>query len=228
MRRLTRRRASLAAGLMAGTAAGPLGLALSGALALAGAGAAAAQDAPAPSQTLTARISERFTADSNYRLDDPSPGTSYYADTRLVLGFEKNTATQTFGLGLDTGLRAIYPLPRGQLTGRIFQNYTGTDTGGQEAQVSGVSVGLRHEINEVSSFALNFGYAIQVDVDDTTGQPSDPDIHRTNVTAIYSHDLTGTVSADIGYRYRHREEDPQSADSHAVFVEIGKAFTTLP
>ena len=48
------------------------------------------------------------TADSNYHLDDPSPGTSYYADTRLVLGFERNTGTQTFALGLDTGLRALW------------------------------------------------------------------------------------------------------------------------
>ena len=46
------------------------------------------------------------------------------------------------------------------------------------------------------------------------------------MTAIYSHDLTNTVSADIGYRYRHREESPQSADSHAVFFEIGKSFSS--
>jgi hypothetical protein len=457
-----RRRASLAAGLMAGTAftgvswgAWPAALpgALLGALVLAGAGAAAAQDAPV-GQTLTARISERLTADSNYRLDDPSPGTSTYADTRLLLGYEKNTDTQTFGLGLDTGLRAlweadqdfeftvasptgananfsnewanglfdaalnyrqrqidssddfadndnldqlpgnareyrydanvgvlwgtstpstyelrflgthfdysndntnkvprttlegqgtwtlqltpvlasqafvdylhyqadndantelanvdvtaglvyqpdetlqvsgglgyserkrwdddilgereltqdnngpvvragfayqvpdsltflgdlryttaapdpqlsgslraIYPLPRGQLTGRIFQDYTGTDSGGQEAQVSGVSVGLLHDINEVSSLSFNIAYAVQVDVDDVAGEPTDPDIHRTNFTAIYSYDLTDTISADLGYRYRYRQEDPQTANSHAVFVEIGKAFTTQP
>ena len=89
-----RRRASLVAVLLAGTATAVIGVAAFG------------QDAPG--QIFTARVSERFTADSNYRLDDPSPGTSYYADTRLVLGFERNTSTQTFGLGLDTGLRALW------------------------------------------------------------------------------------------------------------------------
>ena len=46
------------------------------------------------------------------------------------------------------------------------------------------------------------------------------------MTASYSHDLTDSVSADIGYRFRHREEDPQDATSHAVFLEIGKTFET--
>ena len=440
-----RRRASLAAILLAGSATGFAGVAAFG------------QDAgpnAAPGQLFTARVSERVTADSNYRLDDPSPGTSYYADTRLVLGFERNTGTQSFGLGLDTGLRAlweadqnfeftvasptganldysnawadglfdaaldyrqrqvdstiddlqqgenldqlqgdtremfynanigvvwgtstpssyelrflgnhydysdentnkvprttlegqgtwnlqlnpvlagqlfadylhyqadndentelanadltaglvyqpdenfqvsgglgysqrkrwdtdpltddrdltqdnsgpvvrgafsytvpdnitfsgdlryttaapdpqfsgnlraVYVLPRGQLSGRIFQNYAGTDSGGQEARVNGIAVGFLHNINDVSAFSLNVAYATQVDVDDTVLNPAGPDIFRTNVTAIYSHDLTGTVSADIGYRYRHREEDPQSADSHAVFFEIGKSFSS--
>ena len=44
----------------------------------------------------------------NYGLDDPSPGTSYYADTRLLLGLLNETPTQTFALGLDTGLRALW------------------------------------------------------------------------------------------------------------------------
>jgi hypothetical protein len=443
-----RRRLSLATVLLAGTATAAIGVAAFGQDAAQNAG----QDVSAPGQLFTARVSERFTADSNYRLDDPSPGTSYYADTRLVLGFDRNTGTQTFGLGLDTGLRAlweaqqnfqftvasptganlnftnawadglfdaavnyrqrqvdstiedlqpgqnldqlqgntremfynanigvtwgtsspssyelrflgnhydysdsntnkvprttlegqgtwnlqlnpvlasqvfldylhydadnttstelanadltaglvyqpdenfqvsgglgysqrkrwdtvadnrdltqdnqgpvvrgafsyrvpdnitfsgdlryttaapdpqlsgnlraVYVLPRGQLSGRIFQNYAGTDTGGQEARVNGIAVGFLHNINDFSSFSLNAAYATQVDVDDTVLNPAGPDIFRTNVTAIYSHDLTDTVSADIGYRYRHREEDPQSADSHAVFFEIGKSFSS--
>ena len=44
----------------------------------------------------------------NYDLDDPSPGTSYYGDTRFALGYLNETPTQSFALGLDTGLRALW------------------------------------------------------------------------------------------------------------------------
>ncbi len=57
---------------------------------------------------LSAAITQSVTADSNYGLDDPNPGTSYYADTRLLLGLVNETPTQTFALGLDTGLRALW------------------------------------------------------------------------------------------------------------------------
>ena len=36
---------------------------------------------------LSATISQRFEVNDNYNLDDPSPGTSYFTDTRLNLGF---------------------------------------------------------------------------------------------------------------------------------------------
>ena len=69
---------------------------------------AAAQDATAPISTLTTTISQSAVADSNYRLDDPSPGTSYYGDTRVGLDYLKSTPEQTFGLGINTGLRALW------------------------------------------------------------------------------------------------------------------------
>ena len=84
---------SLAALLLAGTA---------------GSAAFAQDQTPDQGQLFTAIISEQLTADSNYQLDDPSPGTSYYADTRLVLGYANNTPTQTFALGFNTGLRALW------------------------------------------------------------------------------------------------------------------------
>mgnify|MGYP002136660744 CR=1 FL=1 len=58
--------------------------------------------------TITATVSERFEANDNYDLDDPSPGTSYFADTRLTLGFLNQTPTQNFELGFSTGLRALW------------------------------------------------------------------------------------------------------------------------
>ena len=47
-------------------------------------------------------------------------------------------------------------------------------------------------------------------------------------TATYSYDITEVVSADIGYRFRSREQDPEDAQSNAVFFQIGRTFETLP
>jgi hypothetical protein len=129
---------------------------------------------------------------------------------------------------LSGALRAVYALPSGRLTGRVFQNYTGTDTGGQEAKVTGIGVGWLHNINAVSSFGLDFAWALQVDVDDTLNVPAEPDIHRTNVTATYSHAITNAVSGLVGYRFRQLDEEPDHATSHAVFIEVARTFETYP
>ncbi len=60
-----------------------------------------------PGATLTARISQSIEADSNYNLDDPSPGTSYYGDTRAALDYLRESPDQTFGLGVDVGVRPL-------------------------------------------------------------------------------------------------------------------------
>ena len=78
------------------------------ALLLAGTAASTAFGQDAGGGLITATISERLEADSNYRLDDPSPGTSYFADTRLSFGYLNETPTQTFGLGLSTAARALW------------------------------------------------------------------------------------------------------------------------
>ena len=65
-------------------------------------------DADIEGKILSATLSQRFEVNDNYDLDDPSPGTSYFTDTRLGLGFLNATDTQTFRLGLDTGLRALW------------------------------------------------------------------------------------------------------------------------
>ena len=54
----------------------------------------------------------------------------------------------------------------------------------------------------------------------------DPDIDRTDLTASYIHDLTETVSAEIGYGFRSRVEDSEDATSNRVFLVIGKTFET--
>jgi hypothetical protein len=125
-------------------------------------------------------------------------------------------------------LVGTYRLPRGNLRGRIFQNYTATNSGGNQARVTGASLGIVRDLNTVSRLGLDFAVAHQEDVDDVAGDPQEPDINRVNVTATYSYDITEVVSADIGYRYRSRDKDPQSAQSNAVFFQIGRTFETLP
>ena len=118
-------------------------------------------------------------------------------------------------------VRGFYNLPRGRITGRVFQRYGGGQ-GGSDSRVTGAGIGLTHEITTVSSLAFDASYATQVDEDD----PDEPDIDRTELTASYIHSLTETVSAQIGYGFQHRVEDPEDATSNSVFLIIGKTFET--
>lgn len=125
-------------------------------------------------------------------------------------------------------VRASYVLPRGRINGRLFQNYTGTSGGGNEARVVGAALELVRDINQLSRFGLDFSYALQIDVEDGTGDDADdPDINRMTVTATYSRDLTAYVSADVGYSYSARDEDPNNASSNSVFFQIARSFDTL-
>jgi hypothetical protein len=119
-------------------------------------------------------------------------------------------------------LRGNYALPRGRLDGRVFNRYTGTTNTGDESRISGVGLGYEHDINNVSSFGLNVSLAYQENLEDD----DDPDITRTTFTANYSYDLTPAVAAEVGYRFRSREEDPTDANSHRVYLVIGRTFST--
>jgi hypothetical protein len=154
-------------------------------------------------------------------------GFSYTTEDLTYLG-NANYTTAAPDPQLSGTIRAVYALPRGRLSGRVFQNYTGTDTGGDEARVTGIGVGWLHNINEVSTFGVDVAWALQVDVDNTLANPAEPDIHRTNVTATYSHAITDAVSGLVGYRFRQLDEEPDHATSHAVFVELARSFETFP
>jgi hypothetical protein len=117
-------------------------------------------------------------------------------------------------------LRGFYNLPRGRVTGRVFQRYGGGQ-GGSDSRVTGSAIGFSHELTQVSSLAFDASYATQVDE-----EGDDPDIDRTDLTASYIHSLTETVSAEIGYGFRHRVEDPDDATSNRFFLVIGKSFET--
>jgi len=120
-----------------------------------------------------------------------------------------------------------YRLPRGQLRGRIFQNYTATKGGGNQARVNGASFGIVRDLNAISRVSFDLAYAHQQSVDELTDEGPE-DIDRVTAVAALSYDLTDAVSADIGYRFRSREQDPTNARSNAVFFQIGRSFETLP
>lgn len=73
-----------------------------------GGGVAPAQAQGLGESTVSATITQRFEADSNYRLEDTSPGTSFYSDTRLGLDYVRETSTQRLLLGGNVGVRLLW------------------------------------------------------------------------------------------------------------------------
>jgi hypothetical protein len=115
----------------------------------------------------------------------------------------------------------VYPLNRGQIDARLYRRYTGGSSGG-EILVNGGGIGIERDITTVSRVGLDFAFSNRQNEDD----PTDPDANRFAVSATYGYDLTATVSADIGYRFRNLDEGDDNADSHAVFVVVGRTFDT--
>ena len=125
-------------------------------------------------------------------------------------------------------LVGTYRLPRGSLRGRIFQNYTATKSGGNQARVTGASVGARARPQHRLAAELRLRPRPPGGRGRDRRTPAREDIDRMTATAVYSYDLTEVVSADIGYRFRSRTEDPTDAQSNAVFFQIGRTFETIP
>lgn len=139
---------------------------------------------------------EAFTVDGNARLSTAAP------DTRV-----------------DGLLRVTYPLIRSRVAGRVFRRYVGGNSG-DIVRLTGVGLEVARELNTLSAVEVDFAYSNRVNEDD----PTEPDTSRFETTAVYSRTLTEAVSADLGYRFRARDEDPESARSHAVFFEVGRTF----
>jgi hypothetical protein len=77
------------------------------ALPLAGGAALDAAAQVVAESTLTATISQSIEADTNYNLDEDSPGTTILGDTRIGLGLVQETDIQSLRFYLNTGLRAL-------------------------------------------------------------------------------------------------------------------------
>lgn len=140
-----------------------------------------------------------------------TPNVTFLANAEYTTAAPENRLTGT--------LSAIYNLPRSQVVGQVFQNYS-TGSGGDDNRITGAGIGLIRDINTVSSIGLNAAWAQQSDV-----QGDDPDIRRTTLTARYTHEITEAVTAQVGYSYRNRDEDG-AADSNEVFLVLGRSFET--
>lgn len=118
-------------------------------------------------------------------------------------------------------LTLFYPLPNSTITARVFQNFAG-GSGGDEIRVTGASIGLERDLSNYSRLSFDLAASRRVNLDDD----DEDDVNRYDFTTTFGHDLTEHISADIGYRFRYRDEGDETADSHAVFVEIGRSFVT--
>ena len=120
-------------------------------------------------------------------------------------------------------LSVVYPLPRATVNLRAFQTYFG-DSSGDESRFTGAGIGLTRELTPVSSLGLDFQVAQQSNQDN----PAAAEVERFDASVTYSYALTEVMSADLGYRYSQRREDPEDATGNAVFVQIGRTFETRP
>ena len=146
----------------------------------------------------------------------------YLLPDLTVTGDARWTTASAENNHFSGSLAGFYTLPRGTLRGRIYQRAVGDSTG-NEVRVTGATFGLEREINTVSRVGLDLGWATQVNLEDDT---DDPDVTRTDFVASYAYDLTATVTAEVGYNYQTRDEEPIDTDSHRVFLVLGKTFET--
>ena len=147
-------------------------------------------------------------------------GVSYDVVDEFILAANAQVTTAAPETRLTGQLRASYQLPRGRIAARLSQDFTG-DTEGNEVRVTTARLGLTRDINSVSSIGIDFAYGLQVD-QDVEGAS---DVSRADVSAIYSRSITDNVFANLGYRFRWRDEDG-TATSNAVFVTLGRSFTS--
>jgi hypothetical protein len=159
------------------------------------------------------------------RTTDETRGVSFNTSARYA--FEDFTVNASLRVATAPDTRVAgnfnlaYPLPRGQLNARLFQTFGG-GAAGDEIRVTGAGIGLLQDLDDFSRISFDVAASRRVNVDDD----DDPDIDRVDFTTTFGYDLTERISADIGYRFRWREEGAASADSHAVFVQIGRTFVT--
>ncbi len=160
-----------------------------------------------PTRTTERNTGPLIRADARYITED----VTFLANAEYTTAAPENRLTGN--------LTAIYRLPRGQIAGQVFQNYS-NGGGGDDERITGAGIGVTRDINTVSSVGFNAAWAEQVNL-----EGNQDDIKRATLTARYTHAITEAVNAQVGYSYRSRDENG-TADSNEIFVVIGRNFVT--
>lgn len=152
-----------------------------------------------------------------------------YTTDDLAFQFSARYTTAAENARFSGDFRAIYALPRGEISGRVFQSY-GLGSEGDDRRVTGAGLGYRHEVNSFSGLLFDFRATNSASADDETDDLSaadEDDRSQIDFTATYDRSFTRVVSGSLGYRLTQRyEDDPGDATSHQVFVQIGRSFVT--
>lgn len=167
-----------------------------------------------PNGTVTAEAEQYVTDDGTIRtitagrsLELPSGALS------ATLGAADSDTGQSEIIG---SLSWSQELPSGGINAQL-QRWVDFDEDDGNVLRTALLLDYNHEINGLSSIGLKAGYTVS----DEAGGSTD----RASFTAEYRYALTQDWSLNTGYRYRMREDlAEQRAQSHAVFVSIGREF----
>lgn len=145
-------------------------------------------------------------------------GLEYEVEERL--GIEADLLLSGAGDRTRGDLRAVYDLPRGNLSAFVTQDFAGSSRG-DLVRVTRAGLGYGTQLDALTNLTLSADYGIQSD----SGVDANEDIHRADFTAAVSRTLARDVFATLGYRFRYFNEE-ESATSNAVFVTVGRSFET--
>lgn len=172
-----------------------------------------------PNGTISTGVQQVVTDDGDVRSFDVS------RSLEMPLGvFEASigVADADFsGTEIIGSLNWFQDLPSGEINAQ-FQRFMDYDESrGSVFLRTAFLLGYVHQINDISSLVFDAGYTLKDGADNET--------ERANFTAAYQHSLTEDWALRTGYTYRMRDTQTiDRADSHSVFVSIGREFTLRP
>ncbi len=166
--------------------------------------------------TLTSDVDQnarRNTLEFNRSFDLPD------GDLSASIGVTRGSADNTEVIG---SLNWSKELPTGVLSAQVSRSVT-TSNDDDERLSTALTLNYAHTINELSSISLT---TTLVESDLLTGGDS---ASRFNASATYSYELTQDWDLNAGYTYRRNKDEGQEvADSHSIFLGVGRRFNLRP
>ena len=121
-------------------------------------------------------------------------------------------------------LGAFYTLPRGLLFGRVYQRAVGNSSGERgPGDRRDDRARARDQLGQPDRARPRLGDAGRPRGRGRAPSRTSPAPTSSRAT---SYDITAVVTAEVGYNYQTRDEDPVNADSHRVFLLLGRTFET--